>query len=241
VKLRTVLIGGGALVLAAVMAYAGLQLWSIHTASSEEAGLHTKLLAYKPTISPGTTDDNPRLSDMRLTYPDVVGWLSIPHTRIDYPFVQGRDNDEYLHRDMNQQASAAGTIFLDYRNTPTLTDLNSVIFGHHMRSGAMFATLRSFTDKSFFDANPAGTIFLPDATYTVQFIAFAEIKPDDQIIYDTGLSHDQASAFLAHVKAVARHYRDVGATSGDRFITLSSCDYEFANARMVLIGRLMPL
>ena len=238
-KLRSVLIGGGALVLAAVMAYSGLQLWSIHADTSQESAMHGQVLAYRPTTSPGATADNPVLADMQGTYPDVVGWLHIPHTRIDYPFAQGQDNDQYLHRDLNQQASKAGTIFLDYRNSPGLTDVNSVIFGHHMRNGSMFNNLRLFTDQKFFDANPSGTIYLPDATYTIQFIAFAEIKPDDPMIYNTELAGDQTAAFLAHVKTVARHFRDVGATAGDRFVTLSSCDYEFRNARMVLIGRLV--
>jgi len=109
-----------------------------------------------------------------------------------------------------------------------------------MRNGSMFGTLQQFNSQSFFDDNRTGTIFLAGATYEIEFIAFAVIQPNDAVIYNPNITTEAGkNAFLDHVRSVARYERDVGVTVNDRFITLSTCNYEFHNARMVLIGRLV--
>ena len=111
-----------------------------------------------------------------------------------------------------------------------------------MRNGSMFGTLQQFNEQAFFDANSTGTLFLADKTYEIKFIAFAVIPPDDAVIYDPAITTaEERIAFLEHIKAAARHYRDIGVAEHDQIITLSTCNYEFHNARMVLIGRLVPV
>ena len=75
--------------------------------------------------------------------PDVVAWIQIPGTQINYPVVQGKDNDYYLHRDLNGQKSTAGTIFLDYADRADFSSLHNVLYGHHIR---MEVCLRTFPD-----------------------------------------------------------------------------------------------
>ena len=74
--------------------------------------------------------------------PDVVAWIQIPGTQINYPVVQGKDNDYYLHRDLNGQKSTAGTIFLDYADQADFSSLHNVLYGHHMKNGSMFKTFQ---------------------------------------------------------------------------------------------------
>ena len=218
------------------MIFSGMQLWNINSNYQQESTMHREMLAYEPT---GQSSPDPAIAQLRKLYPGSIGWLTIPHTQVNYPFAQGKDNQEFLHTDLHHNYSFAGTLFLDYRNSPDLSDFNSVIFGHHMRNGSMFGSVRSFNDAAFFKAHPTGTVYLADVTYTIEFLAFAEIKSTDTVIYNTAIETDSDKAdFLHHVRTVARNYRDIGALTTDRFITLSSCDYDFANARMVLIGRL---
>jgi len=191
-------------------------------------------------LSPTPKIVNQSIVDLQTGHPDVVGWLMIENTRIDYPFAQGIDNDYYLHLDLNERWSAAGTIFMDFRNSRDFSDFHTILYGHHMQNGSMFGTLQQFSNPSFFDDNRTGTIFLAHATYEIEIIAFAVIPPNDAVIYHSLLQADEDRvAFLDHVRSVARHYREVGATAQDRIITLSTCNYEFQNARMVLIGRLV--
>jgi SrtB family sortase len=256
-KPKQILLRGIALVLVAAISYSSCQLLSIHRKYAQEAEIHERMLFYKPTLqapmisapSPSFETDphvepiiNQSILDLQAKYPDVVGWLAIPNTQIDYPFVQGSDNDHYLHRDLDQNQSQAGTIFMDYRNSKDFSDFNTIIFGHNMRNGSMFGELRNFTDQDFFDNNGTGIIFLATETYEVEFMAFAVIGPDDAAIYNPSIATEaDRLAFLSYIRSVARHYRDIGITKEDRIITLSTCSYEFSDARMVLIGRVLPL
>ena len=247
------------LVLLAVIGYSSYQLLDINRSTAQEAELHNQLMQYRPApqflISVSPLDEfsdesyteadlvlrvNQSIVDLQASHPDAVGWLTIPNTRVDYPFVQGVDNKQYLHLDLNQNQSAAGTIFMDFRNNSDFSDFNTIIYGHHMRSGSMFAALQEFDKQAFFEANRTGTIFLANATYEIEFFAFAVIQPNDAMIYNPAITTDtDRIAFLDYINTTARHWRDIGATENDRIVTLSTCNYEFNNARMVLVGRLI--
>ena len=252
-----------------VIGYSGYQIYGINQDNVQEANMHNRLMQYRPetpellstdsafksilseptleTPTDLTLDEtanivNQSIVDLQTVHPDAVGWLTVPNTKIDYPFAQGQSNDTYLHLDLDQSRSAAGTLFMDFRNNSDFSDFNTIIFGHHMRSGSMFGTLQQFNNQAFFENNRNGTIFLADKTYAVEFIAFSVIFSDDAVIYNPVIMTDtQATEFLDHVKNSSRYYRDVGVTANDRFVTLSTCNYEFEDARMVLIGRLTEM
>ena len=255
-KLKLILLRGTAFVLAAVIGYSGYQLWDINRSYAQEAEMHSRLLLYRPPMEPALPVSMPVYSmdsasytesvlnqsivDLQTRHPSVVGWLTIPGTQIDYPFVQGNDNEYYLHMDLDQNWSLAGTIFMDYRNSKDFSDFNTIIFGHNMRNGSMFGTLQNFNDQNFFDNNRTGIIFLADKTYEIEIMAFAVIKPDDGVIYNPNIMIEADKiTFLDYVRSTARHYRDVGVTTDDRIITLSTCNYEFDDARMVVIGKVL--
>ena len=108
-----------------------------------------------------------------------------------------------------------------------------------MKNGTMFGSLSLFNNKEFFHTNKTGTIFLINQTYTLEFFAYLVVSPDDDVIYDIPVNKKAKSFYLKHVKENARHYRDIGIDpEEDNIITLSTCSYEFDNARMVLLGKL---
>jgi len=260
--MKRILLRSIAVVLAAVIVYSGYRLWDIQHNYAQEKAVYSQLLQYKP--APGTPSPGPALGsdpgsvpgsdsaaagpapvvnqnivDLQAKYPGVAGWLTVPNTNIDYPFAQSADNDYYLRRDLDGKSLTAGTLFMDYRNHKDFSDFNTIVYGHHMKNGSMFGTLNFFNTRSFFDNNATGTIYLADKTYKIKFFAFIVIRPDDAEIYDPAVSGDaDKAAFLTYVKSAARYYRDVGVTLNDRLVTLSTCNYEFNNARMVLIGTL---
>ncbi|MCL2408003.1 MAG: class B sortase [Oscillospiraceae bacterium] len=249
-KAMRIILLGIAVVLLAVIGYSGYQLRVISRNNAQESEIREWVMQYHPMSraanpadlpaeSYGSPKINQSIVDLQAALPNVVGWLIIPNTGVDYPFVQGADNDQYLHSDLNQRRSAAGTLFMDFRNSREFSDFNTIIYGHHMRSGSKFGSLQSFDNRAFFEANRSGTIFLSDKTYEIEFMAFAVIQPDDAMIYNPMIMTDTDKiAFLDHVESIARHYRDIGITLNDRIVTLSTCNYEFDNARMVLVGRL---
>ena len=239
-----------ALFLLAIIAYSGHQLWIIRKNTVQEAQMHEQLIQYRPqlplTISESadstSREVNPSIAALKTKYPDAVGWLTIANTNIDYPFVQGTDNEHYLHLDIDQSSAAAGTIFMDHRNQQDFSDFNTILYGHHMKSGSMFATIQKFDQQAFFDANRFGIIFLEHKAYEIEFIAFGVIAADDAIIYGPTMTETTDKiTFFDHIERTARHYRDIGVTEDDRMVTLSTCNYEFHDARMVLIGRLIEM
>ena len=217
-----------ALGFAALMAYSGWRAWNAYGDYRAEAEMHGSVMEYKPR------DDetvNQSIIDLQAEYPGVVGWLTVPGTKIDYPFVWYEDNDYYLRRDLNGEYAVAGTLFMDFRCGKDFTSQNTIIYGHHMKNGSMFGTLKAFADKDFFDANRHGTIYLPQETLTLEFFAYMVVKSTNEKIY--GIEYNPE-----YIRQNARQFRDIGLSAGDKIVTLSTCSYEFDNARMVLLARI---
>ena len=162
---------------------------------------------------------------------DIVGWLTIPNTRIDYPIVIAGDNDFYLRRNIYKQPATAGSIFMDFRCARDFTDINTVIYGHNMKNRSMFGSLKLFADPGFFESNTTGTLFAKDNTYIFEIFAYMVVRSDDKLIFDPSADREQ---LFEYAQNYARRYR-TPAASGN-VITLSTCAYDYDGARMVLLG-----
>ena len=226
-----------ALGFAAVIAYSGYRIWLIQADYRAESKMHDKMMEYRPEDNPEElpADEiiNQSVIDLQSKYPDTVGWLRVPDTNIDYPFVWYKNNDYYLRRDMNGEYALAGTLFIDYRCEKDFSSRNTIIYGHNMKNGSMFGALNSFNSKAFFEENRYAVIYLPNANLTIEFFAYMVVRPNDAEVYNT----EPGETYLDYIKQSARHYRDIGLTDKDSFITLSTCSYEFNDARMVLIAK----
>ena len=222
-----------ALLFAALLCYSTYRVWDIARDYRAEADMHRLVLDYKPAPENAV---NQSVIDLQKKYPDVAGWLTVPNTNIDYPFVWYEDNDYYLRRDLNGDNATAGTLFMDYRCREDFSSRNTVIYGHNMKNNSMFGTLKAFAEDDFFAANAYGAIYLPRETLMLEFFAYLVIKHTDREVY----SVDPSEKLFTYVEQNARQYRDVGLTNGDRIVTLSTCSYEFNNARMVLLAKVVP-
>jgi len=212
--------------------YSAYRLWLIQADYKKEALMHGAVMEYRPA---GDEPFNQKVIDLQDKYPDAAGWLAIPNTNIDYPFVQSGDNSYYLRRDINGDYAQAGTLFLDFRCDRGFASQNTIIYGHHMKNGSMFGTLKAFDSKEFFDGNRYGTIFLPYETLTLEFFAYMVIDPNtEKELYSVELS----DSYYDYVRQNARHYRNIALAGDGRVVTLSTCAYEFENARMVLLAKI---
>ena len=177
------------------------------------------------------------LSPAREVNNRIAAWLTIPGTHIDYPVVQGTDNDFYLHHGFdgayNQEL---GCPFLDCNCEPDFSGFNSIVYAHHMTKQRMFADIARFKDETFLREHAAGYLTLPDGTHTVEFFAYLTV-PSDAAVYRTRLnSEEERRAYLQdllNTAAVVLH-SDIDDT--DRLLLLSTCTYEFEEARGILAG-----
>ncbi|MCL2514134.1 MAG: class B sortase, partial [Oscillospiraceae bacterium] len=178
---------------------------------------------------------------LQLQYKDAAGWITVPDTGIDYPFAHTVDNSFYLNKDISGKYAAAGTVFMDCRNSGDFTDFNTILYGHHMKNGSMFGSLKKFGGREFFEANRTGTVFLPDKTYNVEFFAYMVVRSDDDVAYGILPETGEKQFYLDYIKENAERYRDIGVSPADKIIALSTCSYEFKDARIILAGKLSLL
>lgn len=165
---------------------------------------------------------------------DVVGWITIPGTHIDYPVVQTDNNDYYLTHDINGDKASRGSIFMDYRNDPSGHDKNTILYGHHMKDGSMFKDLMKYKDKDFFEENTV-IQFYTLYRLTEWEIFSAYITSTDFNYIATGFPSDEDYLdFLDNIKGKSMHHRDIELKNYDNILTLSTCTYEFKGARFVV-------
>lgn len=178
-------------------------------------------------------------SDLEAINSDYQLWLYAPATPIDYPVAQCRNNSYYLDHLLNRRSNRAGTLFIDYRNLPDLKDPNTLIYGHHMRDSSMFHSLTDFETPGFFHAHPFMVAVLEKEIYVIEIFSGYVTDSRDHC-YDLAISDEadmrvfvekaeRKSNFDAHVDINCRK---------DRLVTLSTCAYNFENARYIAIGRL---
>ncbi|NCC47627.1 MAG: sortase, partial [Clostridia bacterium] len=99
------------------------------------------------------TEIQPQFRELLEINDDVIGWIIIPGTMIDYPVVQGDDNKWYLDHDLYGEEDKAGTVFMDYRMTLDGKDRHQILYGHHLRQGTMFTDLMKYKNADFFQKN----------------------------------------------------------------------------------------
>lgn len=167
--------------------------------------------------------------DMSALSEDVVAWLTVDDTNIDYPVLQGSDNTEYLNKDPFGKYSLSGSIFLDARNARDFSDSYSLIYGHHMEFGKMFGALDKFLDDDYFDTHRTGTLTVSNKVYSVKFFACLEADASVDEIFDS----TEAKVALKYVKEHAPILRE---PEGDKLIALSTCKFPQTTERIVVFG-----
>ena len=156
---------------------------------------------------------------------DIAGWIYIRGTTIDYPIVQGKDNEEYLHQDFNKKKSSSGTIFLDNNCKKDFTSDNNIIYGHHMKNGTMFAQLLKFREKSFLKKHNEIMIFTPDRTIHLKVISAYAQKAQNKIPV-TFANDKQKKAYIKKFESMSEQTIKTSRINDSHIYTFVTCSYE---------------
>lgn len=209
--------------------------------SQLEQYVHTNAPTLPPSSSQSTAETDvspwPQVDFAALSQinPDIVGWLYIEGTQINYPVVQGENNDYYLNHQFDRSYNSAGCLFLDAANSPLLLDRNTIIYGHHMKNKSMFHSLTKYKQQAFFDAHPAAWLVTPAGSYQIQFFS-GYVSDTAGAAWNIDSSDADYEAWLAAAKKKSCFISPTLPTTQDRVVTLSTCSYEFQNARFVVHG-----
>lgn len=213
---------------------------------------------YKPDFP----EDVVSFEELQEKNKDVIGWLTIYGTTIDYPLLfYPEDNNYYLDHNALQEPESSGSLFLDYRNNPNFTDFNNIIHGHHMAQHKMFGDLDKFTDEEFFQKHEFGNIYFNERDHSFQIISVILTDGYDANIYRTGFTdEEQKVKFINYVYEKASLIRGVdiknktveerqrtlltqGVTSpltpNDTLLIFSTCNMSETNGRYIVIAKLL--
>lgn len=184
--------------------------------------------------------------------PDTVGYINIPGTVISYPIVQKtteKDAEYYLHINFLNEEAKAGALFLDWRdrfNAQEQSD-NLIVYGHDMKDGSMFGTLRNYKKDDYVDFYQKHPIIELNSNYEEgrykifgYFITDAELSRGGTFEYYNYINFENQEQFYEYVNGVKRRsliLNDVDVKYGDKLVTLSTCSQEFSNSRFVIVAR----
>lgn len=197
-----------------------------------------------PELSPETQQGQSEPEPVNFTLlkernSDIVGWLKVPNTIIDYPVVQADNNDYYLGRSFERKKSAAGAIFMDYRNEVQTLSGNIVLYGHRMRDGTMFKALVNYLDRDFFFENRTITFDTLEAPQQWEAISVYETDTSYNYIQTTFEDKKEYVDFLKGIQKKSRIRTDTALSDEDVILTLSTCSYSYDDARLVVHFRLL--
>ena len=170
---------------------------------------------------------------------DVVAYIKVNGTNIDYVVVRSKDNSYYLKHNFNKEYNIAGWIFSDYHNKFDETDKNIVIFGHNTKDGSMFGTLKNVLDKSWQENKDNLKILLVTEKdqYIYQVFSTYSIKLEDYYINTEFSNDDEFKKYIEEVKSRSNYDYQIEVNEKDKILTLSSCLYD-STRRVVLHAKL---
>lgn len=222
-------------------AICGYKLWETQQAYNIGDERYSELadLALSGRPPGGSEQGNPDISVdfdvLRAVNPDAAAWLYCPGTVIDYPVMRSADYDYYLRHLPDGTYNVNGSLFIDYNNAPDFADKLTVIYGHHMKSGKMFGSLKGYKAQAYFDEHPHMYLYTENGNYRVDLMYGCVIG--------AGEWRERAFMFEANLDALLTYaadnttfISDAQYARGDRIIAMSTCSYEFDGARYVVIG-----
>lgn len=238
----------------AVIAYSGYQLFTIFKGYHDGRSEYEKIRDIA-TEEDGDGEDTKDAADsgdensddgfsvdfnaLKAINSDVIGWIRFapqPET-INYPIVKGTDNSEYLHRTFSANENTLGAIFLNYENASDFTDRNSIIYGHRMNDGSMFAHLQDYDTKSFWESNPYFYIYTVDGRKLTYHVVMAGEVSDESSMYQFQFPDDAAYLnFLNAAKSMAFYDTGIQVTTQQKVVTLSTCTRAGDSNRIVVMG-----
>jgi len=215
-----------------LISFAGYALWDsnqLHFAADK-----SHYAIYKPSIK----DGGKSFKELQALNAEVIAWLTVYGTNIDYPVTQGHDNMKYVNTNAEGLYSLSGSIFLDHNNSRVFIDFNSILYGHHMEKKAMFGEIGEFAKKDIFDSHTYGNLYFNEKNYGIETFAFIHTDAYDFSIFHANVGDDNRQAYLDNLLAKAMYTRDIGVTIYDHIILLSTCSSTSTNGRDILVGRI---
>ena len=205
-----------------VVFYGLYDAWYVYHKAGDDA-----YLQYKPSAGESMDAESPITEDM-------VAWITVDGTNIDYPVMQGKTNSEYLNIDPYGEYSLSGSIFLDSRNSGDFTDDYSILYGHHMEYGNMFGALDDYLDEEYLNTHNSGELIIgrnADAVYRIGIFACVKVNVYDNKVLDP-VSLGEISEQIQNSAQIL----NTSIEKSNHILALSTCTEPVSNSRLIVFA-----
>ena len=200
--------------------YAMYDAYIVYNQASDKS-----VLKYKPVLNNGEENTE------NTVIPNSIAWLTLNETNVDYPIMQGIDNNEYLNKDPFGNFSLGGSIFLDYRNSSDFSDSYNLIYGHHMEHGTMFGALDEFKNEKYFRDHKNGELIVGTKKYDLRIFAVMNCVVTDDIIFDPTKGGNIAGFIEENALYIDK---EISLSNETNMIALTTCAASPSEARLAV-------
>ncbi|MDD3168098.1 MAG: class B sortase [Eubacteriales bacterium] len=222
---------------------------SVQDRKEQEELIRKKQTAAEVAIpDAGQTEHRGILNQYRILYEensDLIGWIRIEDTPLDYPVMQNKEDKEfYLHRNFNRDYEYSGLPFLDINCSLDPPSSNLIIYGHNMKSDAMFSCLTEYLNQDFYREHPTiqfDTLY-EEGRYEIIAVILSQVykKTDDVFKFYQFVQTEEETEFNAYVqnmKKLSLYETGIGAAYGDQLLTIVTCNYHTKNGRLAVLAK----
>ena len=207
---------------------------------AEQDRINEELATFADVSTNASTSPQVDWEGLKAVNDEVVGWLQIPGTAVNFPVYQASDNEKYLHTSAEGTYSLGGQIFLDYENAkPGMVDAQTIIYGHHLRNGSMFKPVSDMQDQQVFDSISTVWYVTEEASYELEPLFIYQTTADDTNVRQLNFgSTDELHAYLSGLlgQAVASRGDAAQVINGmTKALSLCTCYYEDSDKGRVIL------
>ena len=173
---------------------------------------------------------------------DVIGWIYYENTHINYPVLRCDNNDQYLRTALDGTWAIGGSIFVEAETLKPFEQFNTIVYGHHMQDGSMFADLEKLKEPEYASKHPQLELVTPEKKYHLRVCAFLN-EPSDSDLYMANINDDDEEGkqkYLDEVVDTALYTTREKMSTDDRYVILSTCAYEYEDARYIVVCKMTP-
>ena len=186
-----------------------------------------------------------KVEELQSSNSDIKGWIKIDNTIINYPILQGIDNDYYLTHDYNKEKNKYGSIFLKKECDLNNTNSNLIIYGHNMKDELMFNSLLKYEDNSFYDEHKLINITTENEERQYEIVSVFKSRvfyKDEKNVfryynYLNFNDENQYNEYITNVKKEQLYETGITATYGEQLLTLITCEYSQENGRIIVVAK----
>ena len=196
-------------------------------------------------ITETKTEKMLQLEELKKENNDIVAWLEIPNTKINYPVLQTSDNEYYMKHNYKKEKSGDGSIFLDKDYNWDIPSSNLLIYGHNNKNGNMFQDLLKYEDENYYKEHPTiqFTTVNEDCTYDIIAVFKSRVyyKSEQNVFryyyFINAENEEEYNNYVEESKKASLYDTGKTAEYGDQLLTLSTCEYSQEDGRFVIVAR----